>query len=63
MKKNLSGIPSKCQTDLIQIRPILSGLVWVKVVCKCYQQTTLVDKYKDLNDQDVVNLTTVYIVY
>ena len=40
----LSGIPSECQTDWIQIRPdILSGLIWVQTVCKSYQQTTLVD--------------------
>ena len=43
--KILSGIPPECQTVWIQIRPdILSGLVWVKTVCKSYQQTTLVDK-------------------
>ena len=35
-QKILSGIPSKCQTDWIQIRPdILSGLIWVQTVCKC----------------------------
>ena len=44
-RKILSGIPSECQTDLIQIRPnILSGLIWVQSVCKGYQQTTLVGK-------------------
>ena len=42
--KITSGIPSECQTVLIQIRlDVLSGLIWVQTVCKCYQQTTLVD--------------------
>ena len=32
-----------CQTVWIQIRPdILSGLIWVQIVCTGYQQTTLV---------------------
>ena len=36
-------LPSKCQTDLTQIRPnILLGLIWVQTVCKGYQQATLV---------------------
>ena len=40
-QKILSGIPSECQTDWIQIRPdILSGLIWVQTVCKGYEQTT-----------------------
>ena len=35
------GIPSELQTDWSQIRPdVLSGLIWVQTVCKCYQQTT-----------------------
>ena len=43
--KILSGIPSECQTDWIQIRPdILSGLIRVQTVCKNYQQTTLVGR-------------------
>ena len=34
-RKILSGIPSECQTDWIQIRTdILSGLIWVQNVCK-----------------------------
>ena len=41
-RKNLSGIPSECQTDWIQTRPdVLSGLIWVQSVCKGYEQTTL----------------------
>ena len=41
-RKILSGIPSECRTDWIQIRPdILSGLNWVQSVCKGYEQTTL----------------------
>ena len=45
LKKNLSGIPSECQTVWCQIRPnILSGLIWVQTVCKNYQQMTLVGK-------------------
>ena len=40
-QKNLSGIPSECQTVWIQIRPdILSGLIWVQTVCKGYKQAT-----------------------
>ena len=35
-------MPSKCQTDLIQIRPKMSSLIWVQPVCKGYQQTTKV---------------------
>ena len=43
--KILSGSPSECQTVWIQIRPdILSGLIWVQIVCKGYQQTTPVGK-------------------
>ena len=39
----ISGIPSECQTDWIQIRlDILLCLIWVQSVCKGYQQTTLV---------------------
>ena len=42
-RKILSGLPSECQTVWIQIRPDpLSGLIWVQIVCKGYQQTTLV---------------------
>ena len=42
-RKTLPGIPPECQTVWIQIRPnILSGLIWVQTVCKCYQQTTQV---------------------
>ena len=40
-KRNLSGIPSECQTVWIQIRPdVLSGLIWVQTVCTGYQQMT-----------------------
>ena len=40
-RKILSGIPSECQTDWIQMRPdILSGLIWVQSVCKGYEQKT-----------------------
>ena len=43
--KIISGIQSECQTVWIQIRPdILSGLIWIKTVCKGYEQTTLVGK-------------------
>ena len=42
-QKNLSRIPSECQTVWIQIRPdILSGLIQVHTVCKGYQQRTKV---------------------
>ena len=38
-KFNLLGIPSEWQTVCIQIRPdVLSGLIWVQVVCKGFQQ-------------------------
>ena len=44
-RKNLSGIPSECQADLIQIRPdFSSGLIWVQTVCKRYSQTPLGDE-------------------
>ena len=49
-RKILSGIPSECQTDWIQIGPdILSGLIWVQTVRKGYQQTTLVGKELNLH--------------
>ena len=39
-KKNLSGIPSECQTVWIQIRPdVLLGLIWVQTVLG-YQHMT-----------------------
>ena len=42
-QKNLSGIPSECQTVWIQIWPdVLSGLIWVRTVYKAYQQMTKV---------------------
>ena len=41
--KNLSEIPSECQTVWIQIRPdVLFGLIWVQTLCKGYQQMTKV---------------------
>ena len=44
-QKIISGIPSECQTDWIQMGPgILSSLIWIQSVCKGYEQTTLVDK-------------------
>ena len=46
-QKILSGIrvPPVCLTVWIQIRPdVLSGLIWVQTVFKCYQQTTLACK-------------------
>ena len=44
-EKNISGIPSVCQTFWIQIRPdILSGVIWMQTVCKGYPQTTHGDK-------------------
>ena len=40
--KILSGIPSECQTDWIQIRlNILLGMIWVQTACKSYQKMTL----------------------
>ena len=42
-QKILSGIPSECQMDWIQIRTdILSGLGRVQSVCNGYEQMTLV---------------------
>ena len=39
------GLPSEWQTFRIQIRPdILSGLIWIHIVCKGYQQTTQIGK-------------------
>ena len=46
-KRNLLGIPSECQTVWIQISSnVLLGLICVQnfLVCKGYQQTTLVGK-------------------
>ena len=49
-KKNLSGIPSECQTVWLQIRPdLLSDLIWVQTVRKVCQQTTL----GSVNDQQM----------
>ena len=48
--KILSEIPSECQTDCIQIRlDKMSDLVWVKTVCKGYQQMTLGGKELKVN--------------
>ena len=47
---NVSGIPSECQKDWIQIRPdVLSGQIWVQSVCKGYQQTTRGGKDNNLS--------------
>ena len=55
-KNSLSGIPSECQTDLIQIRSeILSGLIWVQYVCKSYQQTTLWGNVNEYWSQKQIN--------
>ena len=43
--KKISGIPSECQTICIQIRTdVMSVLIWIQMVCKRYQETTLVGK-------------------
>ena len=43
LKKILSGIPSECETDWVQLRlDNSSGLIWVQTVCKGYEQTILV---------------------
>ena len=48
-QKLLPGIPSRCQTIWILIRPdILSGLIWFQTVFKGYQQMTLVGRVKML---------------
>ena len=48
--KNLSGMPSECQTVWIQIWPdALSGLIRVQPICIGYQQMTL--EGKELNLQ------------
>ena len=42
---DLSGISVECQAVRIYIMPdVLSGLIWVQIVCKDNQQTTLVSK-------------------
>ena len=38
-QKNISGLPSECQTVWIEIRLKASDLVSVQTVCKGYQQT------------------------
>ena len=53
----LLGIPSDFQTVWIQIRPdirsgLMSGLIWVQTLCKCYQQTT--KAHKELNRSDLM---------
>ena len=54
LKKNFSGIPSECQTVWILIRSDdTSGLIWVQTDCQDYQQTTLVDMYKELTKIEV----------
>ena len=51
-EKILSGIPSERQTVCILIRPDeSSGLIWVQTVCQGYQQTTLVDRVKTLENK------------
>ena len=43
-KQTNSGIDVQleCQTVKIHIRPdILSGLIWIQTVCKCYKQSLL----------------------
>ena len=48
--KNFFQEYHKCQTVWIQTRPdILSGLIWVKTVCKGYQQTALGCQWSDKN--------------
>ena len=43
-RKILSGIPSECQTDWIQIRPNkMLGLIWLQSVCKGYQQIKVIN--------------------
>ena len=43
--KHLSGISVECQAVWNQIMPdVLSGLIWVQIVCKGFQQTTLESK-------------------
>ena len=42
---DLSGISVECQAVWILNTPdVLSGLIWVQIVCKGNQQTTLVSK-------------------
>ena len=58
-RKILSGLPLECQTVWIKIRPdILSGLVWVPTVCKCYQTRILVGK-ESTSHEYLKNETTV----
>ena len=45
-KSQVDKTPSECQTVWIQIRTdLLSVLIWVKTVCKRYQQMTLKANY------------------
>ena len=42
----------------IQIRPdVLLGLIWVQIVCKSYQQTTLGDKRVKITDKNIIKKT------
>ena len=51
---NIYGKPTECQTVWVQIRPDgLSGLIWVRISCKCYQKTTVlvgIDNVEGLHD-------------
>ena len=48
-KKILSGTLAVCQTVWTKVRTdVLSVLIWVQTVCKCYQQTTNVDKSREI---------------
>ena len=52
-------ITSGCQTVWIQIRPhILPGLIWVKTVCKGYQQmTTVATSGQRVNTEQLLDTT------
>ena len=55
-EKILSGLPSECQTDWIEIRPdALSGLIWVQSVCKGFEQTTLVGNALSRDYSEIVS--------
>ena len=44
-EKSLGDLSVECQAVWIQIMPdVMPGLIWIQIVCKGYQQTTLVGK-------------------
>ena len=64
-EKNISGIPSECQTVWIEIRPnILYGLIWFQTVCKGNQQTTHKQRVNEASTatETSLNIKILYVI-